>query len=265
MQKFQFTGGGCDHGPRYPGGHALREAVEARVRREAAESIEAMQSRENFAFQVGPQFYQARGLPVPACLLPQHYILGGDEHLDLAGLADGCAARAASMANAIRSEEGFEANADPRVMLFSLQRLAGELHGLWPLLNPPGYSPLSGTFFKDRAPLTDSSPSGIQAGTLHPGPVLGPGSHPHHAPPSERAREADAATRMIDRRPTAQEGAIDYELGNRIAEVLDDIGVFALKIAEAAKANRIMPSSFAKVHLTTRMVFDRLGSLGTLV
>jgi hypothetical protein len=102
--KFQYVGGGCDHGPRQPGGHALREAVEERVRREAAESIEAMQSREAFAYQVGPEFYQARGLPVPACLQPQHYILGGDEHLDLAGLADGCAARAAALANAIRSE-----------------------------------------------------------------------------------------------------------------------------------------------------------------
>jgi hypothetical protein len=150
-------------------------------------------------------------------------------------------------------------------MLISLQRLAGELHGLWPLLGPPGYSPASGTFFKNRTPLTDSSPSGIPAGTLHPGPVLGPGSHPHPTPPQERAREADAATRMIDRRPGPQEGAVDYELGRRIAEVLDDIGVFALRIAEAAKANRILPSAFSKVHLTTRMVFDRLGSLGVLV
>jgi hypothetical protein len=263
--KYQFTGGGCDHGPRYPGGHSLREAVEERVHREAAESIEAMQSREAFAYQVGPEFYQARGLPVPACLQPQHYIINaGDENLDLAGLADGCAARAAAMANAIRNE-GFLANADPRVMLMSLQRLAGELHGLWPLLGPPGYSPLSGTFFKDRAPLTDSSPSGIPAGTLHPGPVLGPGSHPQPTPPQERAREADAATRMIDRRPTPQEGAVDEALARRIAEVLDDIGVFALRIAEAAKANRILPSAFARVHLTTRATFDRLGSLGTLV
>jgi hypothetical protein len=264
--RFQYVGGGCDHGPRQPGGHALREAVEARVRREAAESIEALQSREAFAYQVGPQFYISRGLSVPQCLQPQHYILGGDEHLDLAGLADGAAGRAAAMANAIRTD-GFLANADPRVLLMSLKRLAGELHGLWPLLGPPGYSLVSGTFFKSREPLTDSSPSGLPPGVLHSGPAIGPGSHPQPTEPGERARAVDQAVRPVDRNKANNpaEDAIDFELGKRIASVLDDIGVFALKIAEAAKANRILPSAFAKVHLTTRMVFDRLGSLGVLV
>jgi hypothetical protein len=60
--------------PPRPGGHAARILHEARIEREGAESIEAMQSREAFAYQVGPEFYQARALPVPACLQPQHYI-----------------------------------------------------------------------------------------------------------------------------------------------------------------------------------------------
>jgi hypothetical protein len=249
--------------PKRPGGHELRERTEARQRAEAAASIAALHQREQFAYQVGPQFYQAQGLVPPACIRPHHYTLGGDEHLDLAGLANGCAARADALANRVKGEGPF--SGDPRILLLSLQRLANELHGTWALLNPPGYSPASGTFHTSKAPLRDSSEAGIPPGVMNPGPVLGPGSPGQPTPSGAAARQVDRSTREIDRVPHPQANAVDYQIGLKIVETLDSIVGMARSIESAARSGRIQSSAHSRVFLVVKMTSDRLASLSLLL
>jgi hypothetical protein len=251
--------------PKRPGGHELRERTEARIQAEANESIAALHQREQFAYQVGPQFYQAQGLVPPACIRPHHYTLGGDEHLDLAGLADGLAARADALARRVRTEGPF--SGDPRVLLISLQRLASELHGTWALLNPPGYSPASGSFHTGKAPLRDSSEAGIPPGVMNPGPVLGPGSPGQPMPESPAVRQADQAVRQIDRSAAANpaENAVDYQVGLKIVATLSDIVAMARSIESAPRSGRILGTALGRVQMTVHNTFERLGSLGLLL